>query len=310
MATRPTRRSSAHEEAVARRLALLGAELAAVRGEDRAPPTDPDTYPGTYPDTHTRIRPGREPAGWADSSWDASGEAPDAGEVPLPGRHSSRRPSALASMLPLGVRGRLALGPAQLAVVALLVVVGLVVTAWWLLRGRPSEMAVPTQPVPASTLVDLGSSGEPSADPTATSSTVTVDVAGKVRRPGIAVLPTGDRVVDALKAAGGARAGVDLTGLNLARVLVDGEQILVGVPAPAGVAASVPGGTSPVATLVNLNTADQVALESLPEVGPVTAQAILTWRTENGAFTAVDQLLDVDGIGEATLAKLTPFVTL
>ena len=93
-------------------------------------------------------------------------------------------------------------------------------------------------------------------------------------------------------------------------MLVDGEQILVGVQPPAGVAAGVPGGTSPVATLVNLNTADQVALESLPEVGPVTAQAILAWRTDNGAFTAVDQLLDVDGIGEATLAKLTPFVTL
>jgi competence protein ComEA len=306
MATRPTRRSSAHEEAVARRLALLGAELAAVRGQDRAPLTGPDTDP----DTHTRIRPGRdEPVGWAESSWDGSGEV-DVGEVPLPGRHSSRRPSALASVLPLGVRGRLALGPAQLAVVALLVVVGLVATAWWLLRGRPTEVAVPTQPVPASTLVDLGSSGAPSADPTATSSTVTVDVAGKVRRPGIAVLRTGDRVVDALEAAGGARPGVDLTDLNLARVLVDGEQILVGVQPPAGVAASVPGGTSPVTTLVNLNTADQVALESLPEVGPVTAQAILAWRTDNGAFTAVDQLLDVDGIGEATLAKLTPFVTL
>jgi len=293
MAGRPTRRSSAHEEAAARRLALLGAELAAVRGEDRAPLTDPDT--------HTRIRPGREPAEWTE---------PDVAEVPLPGRHSSRRPSALASLMPSGVRGRLALGPAQLAVVALLVVVGLVAAGWWLLRGRPTELAVPTQPVPASTLVDVGLSGGPSAEATTPSSTVTVDVAGKVRRPGIAVLRTGDRVVDALKAAGGARPGVDLTGLNLARVLVDGEQILVGVQPPAGVAAGVPGGTSPVAALVNLNTADQVALESLPEVGPVTAQAILAWRTDNGAFTAVDQLLDVDGIGEATLAKLTPFVTL
>jgi competence protein ComEA len=310
MATRPPRRSSAHEEAVARRLALLGAELAAVRGEDRAPLTGPDTSTDPHTDTHTRIRPGRERVGWAESSWDEAVETPDVGEVPLPGRHSSRRPSALASVLPRGVRGRLALGPSQLAVVALLVVVGLVATGWWLLRSRPSEVAVPTQPVPARTLVDLGSPGGPSAGATTTSSTVTVDVAGRVRRPGIAVLRTGDRVVDALEAAGGARAGVDLTGLNLARVLVDGEQILVGVQPPAGVAASVPGGTSPVATLVNLNTADQVALESLPEVGPVTAQAILAWRTDNGAFTAVDQLLDVDGIGEATLAKLTPFVTL
>ena len=62
--------------------------------------------------------------------------------------------------------------------------------------------------------------------------------------------------------------------------------------------------------LVDLNTADQTALESLPEVGPVTAQAIIAWRTEHGGFSAVSQLLDVDGIGDATLAKLTPYVTL
>jgi competence protein ComEA len=139
---------------------------------------------------------------------------------------------------------------------------------------------------------------------------VTVDVAGKVRRPGIAVLDAGSRVADALEAAGGARAGVDLTGLNLARVLVDGEQILVGVSPPTGVAASVSAGTSPVTSLVDINTADQVALESLPDVGPVTAQSILAWRSEHGSFTSVDQLLDVDGIGEATLAKLVPYVTL
>ena len=117
-------------------------------------------------------------------------------------------------------------------------------------------------------------------------------------------------IYDALEAAGGARSGVDLTSLNLARPVVDGEQILVGVAPVAGVAGTldspVPGG----AVLVNLNTADQVALESLPDVGPVTAQSILAWRSEHGAFTAVDQLLDVDGIGEVTLAKLTPYVTL
>ena len=124
------------------------------------------------------------------------------------------------------------------------------------------------------------------------------------------MLDTGSRVVDALEAAGGARDGVDLTDLNLARVLVDGEQILVGVTPPAGVAATMSGASSPVAALVNINTADQVALESLPDVGPVTAQAILAWRSEHGAFTSVDQLLDVDGIGEATLAKLAPYVTL
>ena len=103
-------------------------------------------------------------------------------------------------------------------------------------------------------------------------------MAGKVRRPGIAVLPPGSRVVDALEAAGGARRGVDLTSLNLARPLVDGEQILVGVPVPAGVVGSLGGDAGAAATagaLVNLNTADPPTLETLPGVGPVTAGAIV-----------------------------------
>jgi competence protein ComEA len=138
---------------------------------------------------------------------------------------------------------------------------------------------------------------------------VVVDVAGKVRRPGIAVLRQGARVIDALRAAGGARPGVDLGGLNLARVLSDGEQVVVGGPTGA-VPASTPTSGAPVVGLVNINTADETALESLPEVGPVTAQSIITWRSQHGGFTSVDQLLDVDGIGDATLAKLTPYVTI
>ena len=142
------------------------------------------------------------------------------------------------------------------------------------------------------------------------SGTVTVDVAGRVRRPGIVVLAAGARVVDAIKAAGGARPGVDLSSLNLARLLVDGEQVLVGVAAPAGVVGSLGATAAPTpGVLVNLNTATQPELEALPEVGPVTAQAILAWRTEHGGFTSVDELLEVDGIGEATLATVAPLVT-
>jgi len=134
-------------------------------------------------------------------------------------------------------------------------------------------------------------------------------VAGKVRRPGIVVLDLGARVVDALEAAGGARRGVDLSSVNLARVLVDGEQLLVGLPPVGGVAgAAVPtaGSDGP---LVNLNTATQTELETLPDVGPVTAEAILAWRSEHGGFTAVEELLEVDGIGDATLATIAPHVT-
>jgi competence protein ComEA len=285
---RPGRRSSAHEEAVARRLELLGAELAGFRLDGRS--LDP------HVSTHTRVRQVREPT--VDPVVDpVVGAVPDPvpppAAVPAPGRHAAR--------------GRLTLGPAQLAVVAILVLAALGAGAWWLLGGRSSEVTVPVAPRSAAGLVSLG------ATPSASGSgagTVTVDVAGEVRRPGIAVLDAGARVVDALKAAGGPRGDVDLTALNLARVLVDGEQILVGIDPPAGVAAGVTGTSAPVATLVNINTADQVGLESLPDVGPVTAQAILTYRSEHGAFTSVDQLLDVDGIGEATLAQLTPYVTL
>jgi competence protein ComEA len=135
-------------------------------------------------------------------------------------------------------------------------------------------------------------------------------VSGKVRHPGIEVLRQGARVIDALRAAGGALPGVDLRGLNLARILADGEQVLVGRPPVTGPVASLPTSGSPVTGLVNINTADQTSLESLPEVGPVTAQAIIAWRGQHGGFSSVDQLLDVDGIGDATLAKLTPYVTI
>jgi len=160
----------------------------------------------------------------------------------------------------------------------------------------------PPAPVPSAS----SGAGAPAASP----GTVTVDVAGKVRRPGIVVLDAGARVTDALAAAGGARKGVDLTPLNLARVLVDGEQIVVGGPARPPAAAGAATGTGGAAgPLVNLNTAGQTELESLPEVGPVTAQSIIAWRDAHGGFTSVDELLEVDGIGAKTLEQITPHVT-
>jgi competence protein ComEA len=165
--------------------------------------------------------------------------------------------------------------------------------------------------------VPTGTGGAQQSAPTGS---IVVDVTGKVRRPGIATLPLGARVVDAVEAAGGARRGARLGSLNLARVLVDGEQVVVGVPAPPGLAASAAsaptagsgagpaGGTG--RPLVNINTASQTQLEELPGVGPVTARSILDFRAENGAFTSVEELLEVSGIGDVTLAELAPFVTL
>lgn len=306
---RSSRSSAEHQEAVSRRLALLGAELAAARSADQG---IDDSGDGFTPDTHTRIRPGRFPEPRRPEPPPAPPEPPrgEGSPVPVPGRHAARR-VAVGDRTSLA--RRLALGPAQLTVVALVVAAGLALTCWWLLRSGPGGL----EPVPAPEPGGMVTPAELVPSPTGAtgdahgSGTVVVDVAGRVRRPGIAVLDAGSRVVDALEAAGGARPGVDLGALNLARVLVDGEQILVGVSAPGGVAATVspPPGGVPAGALVNLNTADQTQLEALPEVGPVTAQAIIGWRDAHGGFTAVDQLLDVDGIGEATLNQIAPLVT-
>jgi competence protein ComEA len=218
----------------------------------------------------------------------------------VPGRHAARRTGG-----PSLLDGRVVLAPAHLTLVALLAVVGLALTTWWSLRGE-TETVAPLA-APRGLVTPTSVTAAPSAP-----AEVVVDVAGKVRRPGIAVLEPGARVVDAIRAAGGARKGVDLSGLNLARVLVDGEQVLVGVDPPPGAAASAAGGpaTGVAGPLVDINTASATELESLPGVGPVTAEAILAHRTEHGAFTSVDQLLDVSGIGEATLAEIAPHVTL
>jgi competence protein ComEA len=227
----------------------------------------------------------------------------------------------LHDRLPPTLQGRAQLGAAHLTVVALAVASVLGVTAWWALRSAAtSEEAVspvamsPSVAQSPTPLVSTAPSPAPAAEPrqTSTGAAVVVDVEGKVRHRGIATLPMGSRVVDALKAAGGARRGVDLGTLNLARVLVDGEQLLVGMPPPKGPAASAATGSTdpPPGELVNINTADQATLETLPGVGPVTAQAIMGWREENGGFRSVDELLEVSGIGDATLAKLAPLVTI
>lgn len=297
MVTRSSRRATAHEEAVARRLRGFAARL--------ADEPDDDAWDDEPVDGHTRVRARADPWG-AGAREDDTASTSGSGErapVPVPGRHAAR--------------GRLGVGQSQLAVVAAVVLLGTLATVWWLTTGHPDEVALPptvaSSPTSPLSPADVGSTGSASAAgaglrfTSGPAGSVTVDVAGKVRRPGIVVLPAGSRVVDAVHSAGGARAGVDLTPLNLARVLVDGEQIVVGSPVPTTASG---GPADPAGTLVNLNTADVTSLESLPDVGPVTAHAILTWRAEHGGFTSVEQLLDVDGIGEATLAKLTPFVTL
>ena len=319
---RTRRPSPEHQEAVSRRLAQLSAELAAARPELAVVPVDDE--PDDWWEDHTRVAAPRaapeEPVP-APVEGAADGLAP---EVPQPGRHAARRRLApgrmMADLLPETLRGPIGLGPAHLTVVAVLVALGLAVTCWWVVRGdsEPSSgrmaAAAPRSPEAAPAALEAPATTASGAAPGASGGSVTVDVAGKVRQPGIAVLDAGSRVVDALAAAGGARRGVDLSSLNLARVLVDGEQVVVGQPpapgGPATAGAGVPGAAAaPAGALVNLNTATVTELELLPEVGPVTAQSILAWREEHGGFTAVEELLEVDGIGDKTLATITPHVT-
>ena len=204
-------------------------------------------------------------------------------------------------------------------------------------------------PVPELPLATPGvtvSSGQPSAQEGTDSNSppppdqtvgdeLVVSVVGMVGRSGLVTLAPGARVADALDHAGGVLDGGDRDGLNLARRVVDGEQILVGMApgpdgprgprsdivgpgsGPAGSPGAGPsaegGATSGTAAqaggLVDINTADAAGLEALPGVGPVTASSILAWRAANGAFGSVDQLAEVDGIGPATLARLRPLVT-
>lgn len=142
------------------------------------------------------------------------------------------------------------------------------------------------------------------AAPVSTTPGLVVSVVGAVRRPGLVTTAPGARVADVIRAAGGARRGTDLTTVNLARKVVDGEQIHVGAPGAAGAAGpGVPPGAQP-EPVIDLNTATQDQLESLPGIGAVTAGRILEWRARHGAFTSVEQLREVDGIGERRFADL------
>jgi competence protein ComEA len=278
-------------EVTRRRLELLSAEIA-----------------GARPDLSPRRTDGQE-----DGPDDLTLPGPMQGPPPVVGRHA-RRPVGwrrrvagwLQDRLPPTLQGRIRLGTAHLGVLALTIASGLAVTAWWVLHTDDTGSLVPA-------VSPVATTAKPLVPPKVTATpagVVVVDVAGKVRRPGIATLPAGSRVVDALNAAGGVLRGVNGASINRARLLVDGEQIVVGADPPPGVAASATGSSPGGTALVNLNTADQATLEGLPGVGPVTAQSIIAWREENGGFRAVDELLEVSGIGDATLAKLAPYVTL
>ena len=162
-----------------------------------------------------------------------------------------------------------------------------------------------TAVTPHGTSTVISPSGDPGEATAAPSPLIYVHILGEVRQPGLYELRDGDRAVDAVAAAGGFTEAADAAGLNLARFVSDGEQIIVpaiGEAPPAG-AGGVPG-------KVNLNTADAALLDTLPGVGPATAAKIIAWREQHGRFESVEDLLDVGGIGQAKFESLRDLVTI
>lgn len=197
------------------------------------------------------------------------------------------------------------LGVGAAVVIALAVAAGVVAIAVWRGATAPVERIpdAPEAPVSQQPLADGAQGGE---------GELFVHVFGAVRSPGLYVLTAGARVVDAVTAAGGLADDAAAEGVNLARELADGEQVMVPTDEEmASGAAPIGTGTgsgAPEAAQVDLNAADAAALETLPGIGPALAQRIISWREENGGFASADDLLAVSGIGEKVLEGIRELV--
>lgn len=252
------------------------------------------------------------PAGRHDGSGGADGDAaarhgppevlPDRLELRAAGQDGPEF-SAIRTAARLG-RGR----PWWLLVLVAVVAIGLTALVWW--RGAPA----PTDAADLRVLdPGIAVAPAPAAQAPLTQMRVVIHLVGRVRHPGVVSLPAGSRLAQAVAAAGGLLPGTAVTGVNLARRLVDGEQVAIGVTATTADGSGAAGGGSGVtsgaggpatAEVVDLNQATAEQLDSLPRVGPATAAKIIEYRSRHGPFRSVEQLLDVPGIGEATLANL------
>jgi len=226
---------------------------------------------------------------------------------------------------------RAGIGDVPAPVVAAVLVLGVVAVAWaawrWWPRGEAeiaaggalggAAHAVAADARESPTETQSSTSPESSIATAPTPVGLFVHVAGHVRRPGVYELPAGSRVIDAVDAAGGALGDAVLDALNLARALTDGEQVIVssraeleksGGSGGLGSAAALPNAPGNPAGKVNLNTADVAALDTLPGVGPSTAQKIVAEREANGPFASVEDLGRVSGIGPKRLEQLKDLV--
>jgi competence protein ComEA len=163
----------------------------------------------------------------------------------------------------------------------------------WVAARSPSGQAVTLRPVPTDT-------------------PIVVQIAGAVPRPGVYALPKGARVQDAISAAGGFLAEADKTGINLARLLDDGEKLEIPYVEGASIVIPTPGVEvvdSSSTELININTASQAELETLPGIGPTTAQKIIAYREENGPFQTTEDIINVSGIGPGTYERIKDLIT-
>ncbi|WP_328538793.1 ComEA family DNA-binding protein [Streptomyces sp. NBC_00344] len=223
---------------------------------------------------------------------------------------------ALRERLPLWIQARCGLAPRTLAALAVVLALTVVIAAQHFWTGQSHSVRAPQWGAggPPARAAGARPPAEPGPSPGAVPSVgsaarIVVDVSGRVRRPGVRRLPAGSRVADALRAAGGIQDGEDAAGLNRARVLTDGEQVVVGGPAVphAATGASAAAPAAP-AGPVSLSTATVEQLDTLPGVGPVLAQHIVDYRTQHGGFTSVDELHEVNGIGDRRFSDLQPLV--
>lgn len=312
--------------------ALVGDRLRSILAAAAAP------HPGWVPEPLPQTRAGLDPrvdamdsAGWADRSDPAV--SPDSAESPVSAK--SPAPAELGSVTDprvieaaetasapapgrhrggLGRQARVRWDPGRPGALALCLVAVLAAAlsaglSWW---SRPQPSAAEDHSgarltAVASTLPDGQNPPIPNdaGSPTGSAQRLVVSVIGEVRLPGLVTVDAGARVADAIAAAGGTLPDADLSTVNLARLLVDGEQIAVGVPG-----SSAPGDASPSAGgLVDLNTASQPELEQLPGIGPVLAQRIIDFREENAGFSSVEQLREVSGIGPTVYDGIVDLVT-
>ncbi|MFD6999563.1 helix-hairpin-helix domain-containing protein [Streptomyces mirabilis] len=298
----------------------VGAGVAVVRGSGGSSPTgvldrdEPSPSPGARASAGDRAEHGA-PAPGATAAW------------------RERAGLAVRERMPLWLQSRCGLERRSVTALGVLLVVAVVFAVQQFWGGRTQSVRAPevvravapyggqSGAVERKSAEPGGAAGappSPAGSAGSTGSAIVVDVSGKVRSPGLQRLPAGSRVEDALRAAGGVRPGANTEGLNRARLLVDGEQVLVGVPV--AVAGPVTGGGSSATGIggsvsgaapsapVSLNTATVDQLDTLPGVGPVLAQHIIDYRTQHGGFRSVDELREVNGIGDRRFSDLQKLV--